>query len=151
MTGWCCTPRSPPHLYLAQKHGGPLAPKNVAKTAKWAPGSLWAANGGRTSFQSNVVIIAVRQPKGPTDSPHRRFARVEDLQGPFSVLDAALASRRLVGWPPLHRGRHQTWPRFVTLCASVAGELFEAANKVKAWLDACPHARPAFRKMMDVR
>jgi glutathione S-transferase len=64
------------------------------------------------------------------------------------VLDGALAK---TGW--LVGGRFTVADinvAEIVRYAQPAPELFEAAPKVKAWLATC-HARPAFKKMMDVR
>src|SRR5882672_6120244 len=65
------------NLYLAKKHGGPLAPKNVGEDGEMAMWALWAV----TEVEPHALPIAQN---GPTE------ATVEALRAPFSVLDKAL-------------------------------------------------------------
>ena len=76
-------------------------------------------------------------------------AAIAALRGPFAVLDRHL----------MMHGGYAVGGRFTVAdinlaeCvryASVAGELFDAAPAVKAWLGAC-QARPAFRAMWAKR
>jgi glutathione S-transferase len=134
------------NLYLAKKHGGPLAPSNVAEDGEMGAWSLWAATGVEP-HSINIVYHRIHNPKGPKD-PRIADAAVEALKGPFAVLDQALAKNgHLVG------GRFTVADinvAEIVRYAEAAPELFEAAPKVKAWLAAC-QARPAFRKMWEVR
>ncbi len=41
------------NLYLARKHGGPLAPKNVAEEGQMSMWALWAA----TEVESNALNV----------------------------------------------------------------------------------------------
>src|SRR5436305_5453019 len=70
------------NLYLAKKHGGPLAPATVAEDGQMGMWSLWAV----TEMESIALTIAQN---GETP------AAVEALKGPFAVLDKALAR---TGW-----------------------------------------------------
>lgn len=134
------------NLYLARKHGGPLAPADLAEDGQIGMWSLWAATEVEP-HSINVLYHTVGNPWGPKDAKVAAAA-VEALKGPFAVLDRALAgSGFLVG------------SRFtvadinvaeVVRYAQAAPELFDAAPKVKAWLATC-QARPAFRKMWDAR
>jgi glutathione S-transferase len=134
------------NLYLAKKHGGPLAPANIAEDGEMSMWALWAA----TEVESqalNIVYHRVGNPSGTKD-PKIADAAVAALRGPFAVLDRALArSGFLVG------------DRFtvadinaaeIVRYALPAPELFDAAPKVKAWLSAC-QSRPAFQKMWAAR
>jgi glutathione S-transferase len=134
------------NLYLAKKHGGPLAAKSVAEDGEMGAWSLWAATGVEP-HSINIVYHRVRNPKGPKD-PRIADAAVEALKAPFSVLDGALAK---TGW--LVGGRFTVADvnvAEIVRYAQPAPELFDAAPNVKSWLAAC-HARPAFKKMMDAR
>jgi glutathione S-transferase len=122
------------NLYLARKHGGPLAPANVGEDGLMSMWSLWAA----TEVEPHSLSIAQN---GPT------AAAIDALRGPFAVLQEALPNGFLVG------------DRFtvadinvaeVVRYADTAKELFQAAPRVKAWFDAC-RARPGYRKMWDAR
>lgn len=123
------------NIYLAKKHGGPLAPANPAEDGQLAMWSLWAA----TEAETNALN---------TRDPGLAPAAVAALRGPFAVLDAALA-----------KDGHLMGGRFTVADINVAEviryalpapELFEAAPRVKAWLAAC-QSRPAFQKMWAER
>src|SRR5262249_57507871 len=70
------------NLYLAKKHGGPLAPANVAEDGEMAMWALWAV----TEVEPHSLSIAQN---GASDTA------IEALRGPFGVLDRALAGS---GW-----------------------------------------------------
>src|SRR5436190_3393708 len=72
------------NLYLAKKHGGPLAPATVAEDGQMAMWSLWAV----TEVEANALSIAQH---GPSESA------IAALRGPFAVLDEALEKHFLVG------------------------------------------------------
>jgi glutathione S-transferase len=134
------------NLYLARKHGGPLAPRNVAEEGEMGAWSLWAATTVEP-HSINVVYHRVRNPKGPKD-PRIADAAVEALRAPFAVLDGALAKN---GW--VVGGRFTVADinvAEIVRYAEPAPELFDAAPRVKDWLAAC-HARPAFKAMMKRR
>lgn len=134
------------NLYLAKKHGGPLAPANVAEDGQMMMWSFWAVtevegNALEVMRQRASLPVAERDPKAAT-------AAIERLKAPFAVLDAALAaSGNLVG------GRFTVADINVAECvryAQAAPEIFDAYPKVKAWLAAC-QARPAFKEMWAIR
>lgn len=134
------------NLYLARKHGGPLAPESVAEEGEMAMWSLWAATEVET-HALNILYHRVSNAGRPMD-PKIADDAVDTLRAPFSVLDTALA-----------KDRHLVGGRFtvadinvaeVVRYAQAAPELFEAAPRVKAWLAAC-HDRPAFKKMWAER
>lgn len=123
------------NLYLAKKHGGPLAPANVAEDGTMAMWSLWAV----TEVEPHALLLAT---KGVTEP------EVATLRGPFAVLNEALA-----------RDGHLVGGRFTVADINVAEivryamgapQLFEAAPNVKKWLAAC-QARPAFKTMWAAR
>ena len=133
------------NLYLAKKHGGPLAPATVGEEGEMSMWALWAATEVEP-HSINIVYHRVGNPKGPKD-PKIADAAVEALRGPFAVLDKAVANGFLVG------GRFTVADintAEIVRYAQPAPELFEAAPKVKAWLAAC-QARPAFTKMWEAR
>ena len=134
------------NLYLARKHGGPLAGANVAEEGQIAMWSLWAATGVEP-HAINVLYHRLGNPHGAKD-PKIADAAVEALKGPFAVLDKALAkSGWLVG--DLFTVADLNAAEIVRY-AQAAPELFETAPRVKAWLAAC-QARPAFKKMWAAR
>jgi glutathione S-transferase len=123
------------NLYLAKKHGGPLAPANTAEDGQMTMWALWAV----TEVEGPALSIAQN---GPADGP------IAALRAPFAVLDQALA-----------KDGHLVGGRFTVADINVAEivryaqrapVLFDSAPKVKAWLAAC-HARPAFKKMWTER
>jgi glutathione S-transferase len=124
------------NLYLAKKHGGPLAPANIAEDGQMTMWSFWAV----TEVEGRALEV-MRDPKGAT-------AALEALKPPFAVLDAALAKTGyLVG------GRFTVADINVAECvryASAATQLFDGAPNVKTWLATC-QARPAFKEMWATR
>jgi glutathione S-transferase len=123
------------NLYLAKKHGGPLAPKNVVEDGEMAMWALWSA----TEVEPHSLAIAQN---GPTD------AAATALSVPFDVLDKTLAKTGFV-----------VGDRFTVADINVAEivryaqrapALFDAVPRVKSWLAAC-QARPAFQKMWAER
>ena len=135
------------NLYLAKKHGGPLAPATVAEDGEMGMWALWAA----TEVEPHALMIIYHRlggaPGGVKD-PAIADAAVAALRGPIAVLDRALAKTGfLVG------GRFTVADinaAEIVRYAQPAPELFEAASHVKAWLAAC-QARPAFTKMWEER
>lgn len=134
------------NLYLARKHGGPVAGATIAEEGQIAMWSLWAATGVEP-HAINILYHRLGNPSGVKD-PKIADAAVEALKGPFAVLDKTLAQS---GW--------LVGDRFtvadinaaeIVRYAQPAPELFEAAPRVKAWLAAC-QARPAFKKMWATR
>src|SRR5712671_3628838 len=134
------------NLYLAKKHGGPLAPADVAEDGEMGMWALWAATEVEP-HSLNVLYHRIGNAWGPKDAKIADAA-VEALKAPFAVLDRALAKN---GW--LVGGRFTVADinaAEIVRYAQAAPELFDANPKVKAWLAAC-QARPAFRKMWDAR
>jgi len=134
------------NLYLARKHGGPLAGVTVAEDGQIAMWALWAATGVEP-HAINVLYHRLGNPNGVKD-PKIADAAVEALKGPFAVLDQALEKS---GWLVGDRFTVADLNAAeIVRYAQPAPELFEAAPRVKAWLAAC-QARPAFKKMWAAR
>jgi glutathione S-transferase len=133
------------NLYLARRHGGPLAPADLAEEGLMTMWSLWAANEMETHA---LQVLTHRAGKPELRDPKLAQAAIDTLRAPFAVLDKALAATGfLVG------GRFTVADinmAEVVRYAMAAPELFSAAPRVKAWLEAC-HARPAFKAMMAKR
>ena len=134
------------NLYLAKKHGGPLAPANTAEDGQMTMWALWAATEVEP-HAINIIYHRVSNAGRPMD-PKIADAAVEALRGPFAALDEALA-----------KDGHLAGNRFtvadinvaeVVRYAQAAPELFDKAPRVKAWLAAC-QTRPAFKKMWAER
>ena len=122
------------NLYLTRKHGGPLAPRDLAEEGQIAMWALWAV----TEVEPHA--LAILQNGAPRES-------VDALLAPFAVLNDAVADGHLVG------GRFTVADinvAEVVRYGQGAKELFDANPRVKAWLAAC-QARPAFKKMWDAR
>lgn len=134
------------NLYLARKHGGPVAAANVAEEGQIAMWSLWAATGVEP-HAINILYHRLGNPTGAKD-PKIADAAVEALKGPFAVLDKALAKS---GWLVGDRFTVADLNAAeIVRYAQPAPELFEAAPRVKAWLAAC-QSRPAFKRMWAAR
>ena len=134
------------NLYLAKKHGGPLAPADLAEDGLMTMWALWAAT--EVEPHSIQVLYHVAANKPEARDPTIARASIDALRAPFAVLDAALA-----------RTGYVVGDRFTVTDINVAEiiryampapELFDAAPRVKSWLAAC-HARPAFKDMMARR
>ncbi len=134
-------------LYLAKKHGGPLAPADIAEEGEMLRWTLWAA----TELEPQTVQIVLVHDAGQEESEGgRKTISVASrmLKMPLAALELHLAGRDyLVG------------DRFTVADLNVAevmryamGEpkLFEDKPNIRAWYEAC-HARPAFEKMMAGR
>ena len=130
------------NLYLAKKHGGPLAPTNLAEEGKALAWSMWAL----TELEDNVVTLvgSVLMPPERKPSAARVESAKEGLNTPLRVLDAALTqSQYLLG------------SRFTVADLNVAGVVaglviakfeLDAWPNVKAWLAACT-GRKAFAEL----
>ena len=134
------------NLYLAKKHGGPLAPADLAEDAQMTMWALWAAI---EVEPHSILVLNHRVSKKPEErDPKVAQAAIDALRAPFAVLDKTLAaSGNIVG------GRFTVADintAEVFRYAMPAPELFEAAPRVKAWLAAC-QARPAYKSMMATR
>jgi glutathione S-transferase len=134
------------NLYLAKKHGGPLAPANLAEDGLMTMWALWAA----TEVEPHSIQVLYHRigNKPEERDPKIAQAAIEALRAPFAVLDKQLAvSGFIVG------GRFTVADintAEVVRYAMAAPELFEAAPRVKTWLAAC-QARPAFKAMWAKR
>jgi glutathione S-transferase len=134
------------NLYLARKHGGPLAPADAAEDGQMTMWALWAAN-ELEPHALTVLVHRVSKPPAERDAQLAQAA-VDALRAPFAVLDKALAAAGYLVGDRFTVADLNTVE--VVRYAMAAPELFEAAPNVKAWLAAC-HARPAFKAMMAER
>ncbi|TAJ34575.1 glutathione S-transferase family protein [Bosea sp. (in: a-proteobacteria)] len=135
------------NLYLARKHGGPLAPKDAQEEGLAVMWSLWAATECETHALNLQFHLAAYPPE--KRKPELVEAALSALPGPFAVLDRTLAE----GGGYVMGGRFTVADINVAEIiryAKPATALFEAAPHVKAWLDAC-HSRPAFKVMWQAR
>jgi glutathione S-transferase len=134
------------NLYLARKHGGPLAAATPAEDGLVTMWTLWAA----AEVEPHSILVLYHMAMRPMEErdPRIAAAAVEALKAPFAVLDKELAKTGfLVG------GRFTVADinvAEVLRYALPAKELWAAAPNVSAWLKAC-HARPAYQAMMEGR
>ncbi|HRJ70156.1 MAG TPA: glutathione S-transferase family protein [Beijerinckiaceae bacterium] len=135
------------NLYLARKHGGPLAPANIAEEGLMTQWSFWAA------CEMDPLVIQslynrVMKPEAERDLKAAEMAEAA-LKVPLKVLNRYVgASDYLVG------GRFTVADLNVsevvrTMTVS-APQLLDDVPNVKAWLATC-HARPHFKAMMEIR
>lgn len=134
------------NLYLAKKHGGPLAPANIAEDGLMTTWTAWAL----TEIEPRSIQILYNRVAKPVDQrdPKAADAAEEALKAPFAVLDKALAETGYVVG-----GRFTVVDINIAECvryAAAAPKLFEANPNVKAWL-AKVQGRPAFKAMMAKR
>ena len=135
------------NLYLAKKHGGPLAPRGVGEDGAMAMWALWAA----TECEAQALNILYHRAGLPPAErkPEIAEAAVAALRQPCHVLEAALQTGEgyLVG-------RRFTVADLNTAevmrYAQAAPELFAAHPTLQRWLAACQD-RPAFKAMMAER
>ena len=134
-------------LYLAQKHGGPLAPANAAEQARMMDWSFFA----NSWIEPDALTILFLHRKGQQQSGADQAAvthAAERLIRPLRVLEGHLSNHR-----------HLIGDRFTVADLNLAevlryaqgyGELMEQFPSVMAWLNACQQ-RPAFQRMWAER
>jgi glutathione S-transferase len=132
-------------LYLARKHGGPLAPQNVHEDGLMTMWTLWAA----TECEAPGLQVMRNAAAVKTRDAVVYVAGVAALQPKFAVLDKALRDG----------GGFLVGQRFtvadlnvaeIIRYAQAAPELFADTPNVRSWMSAC-HARPAFAAMVAER
>lgn len=134
------------NLYLARKHGGPLAPADVKEEGLAAMWTLWAA----TEVEPHSIQVLYHMAARPPEERDAKVAAaaVEALAAPFRVLNEQLSQQ------PYLLGERFTVVDInvaeVMRYALPAKTLWEANPAVSAWLKAC-HARPAYQEMMNRR
>lgn len=134
-------------LYLARKHGGPLAPADAAEDALMLQWSLYAA----TAIEPESLTIQMLHRPGqsqPAEDATLVADAAERLVRPMKVLEDRLS-----------RHSHLVGDRFTVADLNVAeilryaqgyGALMQQFPAVQAWLTAC-QARDGFRKMWAAR
>jgi glutathione S-transferase len=132
-------------LYLARKHGGPLAPQDAREDGLMTMWTLWAA----TECEGPALRTMQNGPGVKTRDAGLYDAAVAALRPKMTVLDSALRDGQgfLVG------GRFTVADlnvAEVVRYAQTAPELFEPNAHVRKWIAAC-QARPAFTAMMAER
>lgn len=135
------------NLYLARKHGGPLAGATVAEEGQMTVWTLWAA----TEVEPHAVKIVLAYDNGRQDTPEGVAmieACVAGLDKAFGRLEAHLESQDYVVGNRFTVADLNLAEVFRYTMTQTA--LFDGHPKVKAWLARC-HDRPAFRQMMAAR
>ena len=133
------------NLYLARKLGGPLAAATPAEEAEVLRWTFWSV----TECEKDALTVLMHRVAMPVDKRDPALAdRAEGaLAGPFSVLDAHLASRQYI-----------CGDRFTVVDVNVASvlgwaagskKLMEANQNVAAWLKRCTD-RPAQQKVRQL-
>jgi glutathione S-transferase len=118
------------NLYLAKKHGGPLAPANATEDAKATMWSLWAAN----ELEGSATLLVQQSFGMPVDAAAAEKAK-EAVKPPLAVLDAALGAS-----PYLLGGRFTVADLNVAgVAAGLTMAKFDLAAwpKVGQWLQTC--------------
>ncbi|PDT40600.1 MULTISPECIES: glutathione S-transferase family protein [Sinorhizobium] len=135
------------NLYLARKHGGPLAPADLAEEGQIGNWTMWAA----TEVEPHAVKIVLAYDAGIENTPDGQAviaACVRSLEKSFARLEAHLDG-----------GDYLVGGRFTVADLNLAevfrytmsqAALFEQHPGVKAWLARC-QSRPAFKAMMEER
>lgn len=135
------------NLYLAKKHGGPLAPADLKEEAEATMWSFFAA----TTLETETLRIAgiIGGGKAETETGKADLAAASRLlEKPFKVLDTHLAKTGFV-----------VGGRFTVADINVAeivryaqahAPLMDKFPTLKAWLEGV-QARPAFAKMWEMR
>jgi glutathione S-transferase len=132
-------------LYLARKHGGPLAPNDVREEGLMTMWTLWAA----TECEAPALRVMQNAAAVKTRDAAIYAAGVAALQPKLAVLDKALRD----GGGYLVGGRFTVADLNVAEIvryAQAAPELFTDLPNVKSWIAAC-QSRPAFAAMMAER
>lgn len=134
-------------LYLARKHGGPLAPADADEDALMLQWSLYAA----TTIEPESLTIQMLHRPGqsqPAEDATLVADAAERLVRPMKVLEDRLS-----------RHSHLVGDRFTVADLNVAeilryaqgyGALMQQFPAVQAWLSAC-QARDGFRQMWAAR
>ncbi len=135
------------NLYLAKKHGGPLAPSDAREEAQMLQWALY----GTSSIEAPALDVTYAYARGEDTTEAGRAviaAGVDKLQRPMNVLEAHLT-----------KNDHMVGGRFTVADINMAeiaryaqshGPLMEAFPAVKRWLETC-QARPAFKALMEKR
>jgi glutathione S-transferase len=134
-------------LYIARRHGGPLAPRDDRETALAENWALF----GATSLEGpglDILYTYADRLAGTPEGAARIAAGVAALARPMARLEAHLSER---DW--LMGDRFTVADLMVAECLRYGAAhkpLMEAHPATAAWLSRC-QSRPAFQKMMTAR
>ncbi|MCX8998539.1 glutathione S-transferase family protein [Rhizobiaceae bacterium BDR2-2] len=135
------------NLHLAKKHGGPLAPATLEEDTLATMWSFFAV----TSIETEALRISSAAASGTLDTDDGKAviaAASRLLERPFKVLDAHLGKAGFIAADRFTVADINVAE--IVRYAQPATALFDAFPNITAWLDAA-QARPAFRKMWEVR
>lgn len=135
------------NLYLARKHGGPLAPADLAEEGLIGNWTMWVA----IEVEPHAVKIVLAYDGGIENTPEgrERIADcVQSLKKAFAVLEAHLETREYVVGGRFTVADLNLAEVFRYATSQTA--LLDAHPRVKAWLARC-QSRPAFKAMMEER
>jgi glutathione S-transferase len=135
------------NLYLARKHGGPLAAADLREEGQMLSWTAWALtevepNAAQAMYHTSMLPEAERQPAKVAEA-------LAAVAAPLAVLEAALAKGG--GWA--------VGGRFTVADLNLYGAIFylrftpqALADKpaIRAWMDAC-RARPAAKRTFALR
>lgn len=134
-------------LYLARKHGGPLAGSGVEEEGLLTMWTIWAA----AEVEPHTVKIVSAHDDGRQDTEAGRqviAVACRSLKKPFAVLNAHLAKNDwIVG------GRFTVADlniAEVLRYAQTEEALFDANPNVRGWIERC-QSRPAYKAMQAAR
>jgi glutathione S-transferase len=134
------------NLYLAKKHGGPLAPANLAEDGQMTMWALWSAG----EIEANAGVILHHSYTFPPEQrrPDKVVEAKEKIVKPLGVLEAHLAREKfLVG------GRFTTADLNLACCLfylRMSPEVLAPFPAVRAYYEAA-FSRPAARTAMAMR
>ena len=135
------------NLYLAKRHGGPLAPANLAEDTHMTMWSVWAMSELEPEAHE-VLVHTINLPAKQRD-PARLAVAIQRLQRPLAALNFALTKG----------GGYLVGGRFTVADLNVAAVVFylrdapdAIANSpaIQAWYMAAT-ARPAYKAMLKLR
>jgi glutathione S-transferase len=133
------------NLYLARKHGGPLAPADIREDGLIAQWTLWVA----TECETPALRVMQNGPSAKTRDAALYDASLKSLGTKFQVLEKALQDGK----------GHLVGGRFTVADVNIAEilryaqgaeDLFTQFPAVKQWFTACL-ARPAYVEMAKER
>ncbi|MBS1181996.1 MAG: glutathione S-transferase protein [Proteobacteria bacterium] len=134
-------------LYLAKKHGGPLAPTDLPEEGLMLQWLFW----GAAAAEPLTIVVTQGDESGEwkTEAGKVRLAGIgEALKRPLSAFETRLSAAEYV-----------VGGRFTVVDLGLAEiiryaqghpELFQGFPNVKAWLERC-QSRPAFKAMWATR
>jgi len=134
-------------LYLARKHGGPLAPNDPAEEGRMLQWLFW----GATAVETLAVLVTQGDEKGEwkTEAGKAKLATIgQALKQPFGVFETHLSATD-----------YTVGDRFTVVDLGLAEivryvqghpELLQGFPRVTAWLERC-QSRPGFKAMWEKR